>query len=273
MISDFSVLIAVYKNDDPDLFRRSLESIFSNSLKPQEVILVADGDLTAELLSIIDNFLEKYPVKLLQLPENVGLAKALNIGLLTVKTTYTVRADADDINYPNRFQLLVSKLNEGFDLVGSAIREVDKAGLEVAYRICPLTKGEIRQYAMKRNPFNHMTVGFRTSVIVEAGGYPPIYLKEDYALWITLLSRDCKVCNIDAVLVDATAGVDMFRRRGGFKYALAEFELQCHIVKYGFKSPLAALLDGVIRSLIFLAPNFLREFVYLNFLREKKGAK
>lgn len=246
--SDFSVLIAVYRCDCPTLFEKALFSIFSNHFRPFELVVVADGPLTLELNSVINNFSAIYPLRLEALASNVGLAKALNVGLSKIVTKYTIRADADDINYPHRFELLIRTLSEGFDLVGSAIREIDKSGAEVAIRSCPLTAVEIRRFARKRNPFNHMTVAFRTAAVLEAGGYPSIHLKEDYALWATLLAKGCRVCNLGVVLVDATAGTDMFRRRGGLRYAMAEVDLQRHLVKCGLKSHLSALIDGALRD-------------------------
>ncbi len=271
--SDFSVLLAVYKNDDPSLFKKAISTIFSNTLLPHELIVVGDGELTSDQLEIISDFSEKFPVMFLQLPSNVGLAKALNEGLKKIKTKYTIRADADDFNYPNRFEILVDQLSRGYDVVGSAMREVDKNGREVAFRYCPLNQLEIRSFARKRNPFNHMTVGYRTDVILSVGGYPPLYLKEDYALWAKLLAIECKVCNLNMVLVDATAGLEMFKRRGGVRYAWAEINLQRHLVKCRLKSPVNALVDGVLRSSIFLAPNSLRQFFYLNFLRARNVEK
>lgn len=268
--NDFSVLLAVYKKDDPRLLGTALDSVFSNSLQPSALVLVADGELTNELLHVIQRYSVDPRLQLLQLPVNVGLAEALNAGLQKIRTTYTVRADADDFNYPERFGQLIAKLQQGFDLVGSSIREVDKSGQFVAVRCCPATEGEIRQFIRQRNPFNHMAVAFRTEVVLAAGGYPSIHLKEDYALWATLVSRNCRVCNLETVLVDATAGTEMFQRRGGAKYALAEIDLQRHLVRCGLKSVFAAMVDGAMRSAIFLAPNAVREFVYLRFLRAQK---
>jgi glycosyltransferase involved in cell wall biosynthesis len=267
---NFSVLLAVYNKDDPLLFDKALTSIFSNTLQPKKLVIVADGELTEDLLSVINSFSLKYNLRLIQLSKNVGLAKALNIALSTIQEMYTIRADADDFNYPSRFKSLLAKLQEGYDLVGSAIREIDKIGAQIAFRTCPLTEYEIRQFVRKRNPFNHMTVGFRTKAVLDAGGYPAIHLKEDYALWASLLANGCRVCNLDEVLVDATAGKEMFRRRGGLRYALAEVELQRHLVRCGLKSYLSALIDGALRSIIFLAPNNVRQFFYLKFLRTQK---
>lgn len=269
-ISEFSVLLAVYKKDDPPLFRKALESILLNTIQPKELVIVADGELTNQLNEIIKEFSKCSYLRCIQLPKNLGLATALNAGLREITTEYIIRADADDFNYANRFELLLEKLEEGYDLVGSAIKEVDKSGAFVAIRNPPQTEAEIRAFANKRNPFNHMTVGFRTKLVQQVGGYPFIFLKEDYALWATLLSMGSRVCNINSILVDATAGLEMFQRRGGVKYALAEIDLQTHLVRMKIKSPLAALIDGTLRSTIFLAPNFIREYVYVKFLRTKK---
>jgi hypothetical protein len=67
-----------------------------------------------------------------------------------------------------------------------------------------------------------------------------------------------RVCNLDAVLVDATAGVEMFKRRGGLRYAMAEVDIQLHLVRSGFKWPISALIDGVLRSMIFLSPKSIK---------------
>jgi glycosyltransferase involved in cell wall biosynthesis len=264
---DFSVLMAVYKKDDPRLLGSALDSIFANSLQPSALVLVADGELTDELLLVIQQYSVDSRLQLLQLPVNVGLAEALNAGLQKIRTTYTVRADADDVNHRNRFEQLIAKLQQGFDLVGSSIKEVDKSGQFVAVRRCPASESEICQFIRKRNPFNHMAVAFRTEVVLAAGGYPSIHLKEDYALWASLVSRNCRVCNLETVLVDATAGTEMFQRRGGLRYALAEIDLQRHLVRCGLKSIFSAMVDGIMRSAIFLAPNTIREFIYLRYLR------
>jgi glycosyltransferase involved in cell wall biosynthesis len=268
-MNDFTVLMAVYGKDDPSLLRMAINSVFSNSLCPKKLIVVADGPLNSDLDEILSLFIGRENFFVIRSERNIGLAGALNIGLNCIETKYTIRADSDDFNYPDRFSRLISTLEYGYDLVGSSILEVDKQGNKLAVRKPPLAQREILLFARKRNPFNHMTVGFRTSTVLNAGGYPSIYLKEDYALWVTLLEKKARVCNIGEILVNATTGKDMYRRRGGFKYAIAEVDMQIHLVRVGMKGPLSALIDGLFRSMVFLAPRRIREFVYLKFLRLK----
>ena len=56
MEEKFSVLLSVYRKERPEWFRESLESVFGQTVRPAEVVLVADGPLTAELDAVIAEF-------------------------------------------------------------------------------------------------------------------------------------------------------------------------------------------------------------------------
>ena len=42
----FSVLMSLYAKERPDFLRQSLDSIFSQTIAPTEVVIVEDGPLT-----------------------------------------------------------------------------------------------------------------------------------------------------------------------------------------------------------------------------------
>ncbi len=267
-----TVLMSVYKNDKPDLLVKAVQSCFENSLPPNKFILVIDGELPSKTEDAVNTLISRYDIKSIKLQQNVGLARALNIGLTHVDTDWVARADADDYNKPKRFETQRAALEKhGFtlDIIGTAIEEIDSEGNLVAIRRTATEHDKILNYIKARNPFNHMTVIFRTSKALEAGGYPNIFLKEDYALWAKMLAQGAKSANIDSPLVIASAGRDMFKRRGGVKYALAEIELQRHLIKLGLKSSYMGFIHGVLRSTIFVMPSKMREIFYLKFLRHK----
>jgi glycosyltransferase involved in cell wall biosynthesis len=266
---NFTVLISLYKNDNSILFERALSSIFNNSLIPYRVLLVVDGPIGLELDAVVNKFIHLYKnLYVLRLDFNVGLSNALNEGLKFVETEWVVRADSDDFNRPNRFELLSKYMTSDLDLIGSFIEEVDLNQSILAVRRVPLTLDEILNTLPKRNPFNHMSVAFRTNFVRQCGGYPDIYLKEDYALWATMLPCGARAMNISDILVSATTGQDFYKRRGGAKYALAEFNLQAHLIQTGFQSYYGALFIGIVRSAVFLMPATIREYVYLRVLRK-----
>jgi glycosyltransferase involved in cell wall biosynthesis len=214
--SDFTILMAVYKGDCALLLERALSSVFSNNLLPNAMVLVVDGPVSTEIQQVIDRYSVKPGVLVLALPVNKGLAFALNAGLALVETEWVVRADADDLNRPTRFETLHDAMEDSVDLIGSSIHEIERDGQLIAERRLPLNHDEIAKFMLRRNPFNHMSVAFRSSLARQCGGYPYLHLREDYGLWIRMHARGARMRNLPQVLVDATTGRDMYARRGGW---------------------------------------------------------
>jgi len=265
----FSVLMAVYKNDNPILFELALASVFSNTLVPNEIVLVQDGPVGCDIKGVIDCYMHRKGFKHVELHENKGLACALNFGLQHIENPYVFRADSDDINLPHRFEKQIQFLISGYDLVGGSIMEMDELGNPIAIRKLPESQDEIGKFMPRRNPFNHMTVAFRLSSVVSIGGYPNIFLKEDYALWASMFLNGAKMINLDEVLVHATAGPAMYKRRGGLKYVRSEVDLQLFLIKKELQTVTGAVIYGSLRSLIFILPGFLRGFIYERYLRNR----
>ena len=114
--------------DDPYLLRKSIESVFKNSIKPNYFILTIDGPIPKLNEKIINKISRKYPIQLNVLEKNIGLALALNSALSLVKTEWVARADSDDINLKDRFKKQLSFTDKKFDVIGSNILEIDKSG-------------------------------------------------------------------------------------------------------------------------------------------------
>jgi glycosyltransferase involved in cell wall biosynthesis len=266
----FTVLIAVYDKTPADLFARAIESVYDNELKPDRMILVVDGPISAQLECQCIVAQRHYGTVVVRRDVNKGLAAALNFGLSYVRTEWVVRADADDYNLPQRFARISELLgaHPELDLVGSALLELERDGKPAARRVVPLHHDQIKKFMIWRNPFNHQTVAFRRSLAERVGGYPNIYYREDYGLWITMIKAGAKCANLPEVLVHATAGREMYIRRGGWRYACGECQLQALMVNLGFKSRLRAALDGIARSAVFLVPSFIRRLIYMRILRD-----
>ncbi|MBK4736712.1 glycosyltransferase [Noviherbaspirillum pedocola] len=266
----FSVLISVYRKDDPVYFSEALGSLVRQLQYIREVVMVKDGPIGAELEAVIASYRDALPIREVPLPQNVGLARALNAGLAHCRSEWVFRFDADDLCLPGRAALQWAAISCGaLDIVGGQIQECDPATLAVTgVRKVPCQPADIRRFLRRRNPFNHMTVCYRKSFIERIGGYPDIPLKEDYALWAKAVAAGARVANMPDVVVRARAGRDMVTRRGGIGYAKSEIALQWFLRKNGIKSTLASLADGLARAMVFVAPVSLRHIVFRRYLRQ-----
>lgn len=268
----FSVLMSVYYKDNPCHLKVALESLYFQELLPNEIILVKDGLLNKELDQIIDSFVERKNIdfKIIELKKNSGLAIALAKGLENCSYEYVARMDADDISKPDRFRKQISFLTKNPDIciVGSWIEEfIDKIENIVSIRKVPDEHDEILEYLKGRCPFNHPTVMFNKSDIIDAGGYRHIYLKEDMDLWLRLYERKKIFANIPESLLFFRITKDTFKRRGGLKYAISEYKIFKKKLNIGLINYNEFIYYLLITLPIRLAPSFLRNLIYTKFLR------
>ena len=98
-----SVLISVYSKEKPAYLQQSLNSIFAQTMPPDEVVLVEDGPLSEPLLAVIESYAQQHQeLHVVKLPTNVGLGLALNEGLKHCNYNLVARMDSDDIMKPER---------------------------------------------------------------------------------------------------------------------------------------------------------------------------
>ncbi len=263
--------MSVYRREEPRCLTQSVDSIIGNGTQPDEIVIVKDGPLTEALDAILDEYARKYPfIKLITLEKNEGLGIALNEGLKYCSHELVARMDSDDISKPDRFekQLEVLRNNPEIDVVGSWISEFMKTPDNVVgTRKLPRDHFSIAAYAQKRNAMNHMSVIFRKSAVLAAGGYKHFPLFEDYYLWVRMLVNGSRFANIADSLVLVRISEDMYRRRGGIHYVHNEWRLQREFRRIGFISRGEMLINMVLRTSVRLIPNGVRAFVYKKLLR------
>ena len=269
----FSVLMAVYKKEQPLFFKEALRSVFEQSLIPNEVVIVKDGPLTEELEQIIVDFSSKNEqLKVITLEKNQGLGEALRIGLNACSFDLVARMDSDDICKPYRFEKQIAFLKEHKEItiVGSWIEEFSDCKEEIeAIRELPQEDKQLKIFMKWRNPFNHMTVMFRKKDILAVGGYQPFYLLEDYYLWNRLANANYYFANIGESLLWARGGYTMLERRGGWKYVVSESKLLKFMYRSGRINIVEFGANLMMKSIIRLIGKHLRHTIYTFFLRKK----
>ena len=250
-------------------FDSAVDSCINNSLVPDMIVIVIDGPVRLEFKQKIMDY-EKHPlINVVWLDKNVGLTAALNEGLKHITTKYVFRADGDDVNRLNRFEKQRDLLMQGYSLVSGAISEFDDTGTSIAVKRVPTVHKSILKYCRRRNPFNHMAVAYELERVLAVGGYPDLYLMEDWGLWVLLLEGGALSCNSQEIFVDASGGARMYDRRGGLKNISGEYGIQKFLVKHASKSYFLAIADFFGRVMLMNMPSSWKSYVFLNMLRTK----
>ncbi len=269
---NFSVLISIYKAESSDFLNQCLNSVLEKqSVIPNEVVIINDGDIPKVLSDIILIFKKKFPKIIINrgYEKNKGLGYALNFGLKLCTNEIIFRMDADDICNYNRFkeQLITLKKNPSISILGSYIEEFNYKPHDLKrIRKVPLSSSEINNKKLIRNPFNHMTVCFKKSHIIKAGGYLDMIGYEDYYLWLRVLNFS-KGYNLDKSLVYARVGNNMVGRRQGYRFFINEIRFQKTIYNEGYQSFLSFIKNVILRGLPRLFPKFILRIIYKYLLR------
>ena len=269
----FSVLMSVYRKENPEFLRQALDSVFDQTAVPAEVVLVEDGPLTDELYALLDDYGNSHPeLKRVPLSENRGLGLALQEGINHCSNELVARMDTDDISVPTRFerQLAEFEKNPGIDICGSHIKEFEETPDHiVAERRVPLTHDDCKRYQRRRDAFNHVSVMFRKTAVLKAGNYQHCPLMEDTLLWANMFKTGATAMNIDDYLVLVRIGKDMYERRGGMAYFKKYRKARRVIYQTGFISWWDYAYTIVIQFVVAIMPNSLRGFVFKKLLHKQ----
>lgn len=269
----FSLLMSVWGGDDPVFLEAAYRSVVHEQTRPpDDVVLVQDGPVSDRLAATIKTLVEHSPVKarLLPLDVNVGLGPALDAGMAACAHDIVARMDADDIALPRRFELQVPVVENGADLVGSALLEFGTAPDDiVGRRVPPIDPAEIIRYSRFHQPFNHPTIVYRKSLVQAVGGYSSLPLLEDYLLFAKMIQHGARVANLAEPLVLYRVGAGAYARRGGVTLLKSEWALQRRLHALGFTSKAQFARNIVVRGTYRLIPEGLRRLAYRRWIAER----
>lgn len=273
-ISKYSVLMSVYKKEEPAFLKAAISSMMEQTVLPDQFVLVCDGPLTEALDEVVEHFQEQHPEVFLvvRLKECGGLGPALQIGIKHCRNELIARMDSDDISRCDRCekQLFIFHKKQ-VDMVGGIIEEFASDVHEISgKRVTPRTNEAILKCAGRRNPFNHVTMMYRKSAVTGAGGYQDFPYFEDYYLWARMLKNGAVGYNIQEPLVYVRTGESMFARRGGMAYAKLAVKFRWYLKKNGLSTWFDFVVSAGGQVLICIMPNGFRKKFYEVILRKTK---
>jgi len=269
---DFSVLMSVHGGADPERLDAALASLGDQTLPPDEVVLVKDGPLTPELDAVVEAHATAGPgrVRVVPLPENVGLGAALGRGMEHCSHELVARMDADDLCLPERFEAQHRHLthNRDVDVVSCWTQAFDSHPDQVLFeRRDPFLPEQLARLARFRSPVTHAACMYRRSAVLAAGGYCNWPRMQDYHLWARMFVNGSRFACIPRVLYKVHWDENLVRdRRGGWQRAARQVELQRLFLRIGFVSFPRFLFNVVARVAACLLPCRL-----MKYLRSKRG--
>lgn len=257
--------MSLYHKENPTYLDISLKSIFSQTVMPDQVVLVLDGPIGDDLKAVVDKYQNQYPaLDVYPQPVNRGLSTALNIGLEKCRNEIVFRMDTDDVCYPNRFERILKEYETDNDLeiVGSFATMIDENGKELGMMKAPTDEKDIYNKVWTC-PFLHPTVSFKKSSILRVGSYNPHSgpRQDDYELWFRCIEGKLHCRNLEKPLLYYRFFADSVNRNNirvgwwRFKVGLrGAIKCKCSPIAYiGVAYPL-------IRSLM---PPFVRKCMYV----------
>lgn len=268
----FSVLMSVYKKEQPAYLDAALKSVFSQTLPPDEVLLIKDGPLTEELERVIAEYGRQYAaLRTYRFAENVQLGRALAKGVELCSNELVARMDTDDIAVSDRFEKQYRYMQEHSEIAacGGWLEEFNDAGTYSKVKRMPESGAELMKYARYRNPLNHMTVMFRRSEVLSAGNYEHFPLLEDYYLWSRMLAAGGTFYNFPCVLVRMRTNDGVYGRRGGADYFRQYRRLRKKQRELGLLKPREYVTALALTAGMTLQPAWIRKIMYRRVLRKQ----
>lgn len=182
------VSVIVRTKDRPKLLKRSLKSIYEQTYRPIEVILVNDGGCELDLYEI-KSILKDITLNYIKLPENKGRAFAGNIGIANSKGEYIAFLDDDDEYLPIHLKTLVPILvNYDFNVAYSdsllVYENLERGSKE---KVLKFSQDFDYDLLIFENYIPLLCLLFRRDIILNSGGFDTRFeIYEDWDLLIRL---------------------------------------------------------------------------------------
>jgi glycosyltransferase involved in cell wall biosynthesis len=191
-----SVLLPVFNGQQH--ITAAIDSILSQSFTDLELIIVDDCS-TDNTISIIENYTDKR-IRLFRNDQNSGPGISLNNGIEKVEGSFIAIMHADDISTADRLekQYKFFQTHPDIDIVGTQFKQMNEEGVVKMERSnLPLDPNVLKYSTLFNNCLCHPSVMIRKTVFDSGIRYESLRVNEDYALWITCLTKGIRIANLD----------------------------------------------------------------------------
>ena len=273
VLEKYSVLMSLYIKEKPEYLDQAVKSMVDQTLKPDEIVIVKDGKITSELQNVLNKYEKNHPglLHIVGYENNCGLGFALNYGLEHCRNELVARMDTDDISKADRCMSLVKAFEKypEYAIIGSAVDEfygtIDNV---TARRIVPSRSREIYEFAKRRSAFNHPSVMYRKSKVLEFGGYRNLRRNQDVDLFGRMLFGGCKAANFKKALLWFRSDENLSKRRKSWENTWSYISTIWRFWRMGYSSFWDVVVIAGAQIGMYLMPIKIQNWIYRKFLRQ-----
>lgn len=270
--NNYSVLMCVYAKEKPQNLDEAILSVLSQTVLTNDFVIVCDGPLTNELEDVLKKYQNNNSfIKIVRLEKNSGVGAASQYGLGFIKNEVFAKMDSDDICHEQRMEKELNIINSGFDVVGAGIAEfIEEKSNIVGIRMPPEKHVDIVKFSKKRNPVNNVTIMYKKSQVLKAGGYLNANFLEDYTLDIKLIQNGSIFYNIQEPLVFVRTDQNQIKRRGDKQLRKGFRKLRKMMLEQKYINIFEYFVYSIEGFIFMIMPSFIKKRLYKKFLRTKK---
>ncbi len=108
----FSLLTCIYEKTPPGFFREAAESVLAQTSRDFEWVVLAHGPTTPELDCVVDEIAADPRVRVVRLPENLGIQGGMKVCLDQATGEYVAPLDADDLITQDALEVLAQAIED-----------------------------------------------------------------------------------------------------------------------------------------------------------------
>ena len=270
-----SVVTATYAGDDPAHLAEALDSVAAQTHRPLQLLVAADGDLTAEAERLLADRCSRHPwIEVHRLGGPAGPAAARNAVLPRCRGEFVAVLDADDAMLPDRLETQIGYLAQhpDVDLVASWLAVTDDRGSALETRRFPEAWQEVRARSAFFCPTANTAMLVRSRVLPLFRYPTDLRVGEDYRLWVSLMRAGTRIANVPLPLTRYRTGPGYFERRRGYRYAMSDLvtKLKALPLAPWWQAPLVLVVAGTTFVVRLLPASWFRG-AYAAFERVTRG--
>jgi len=192
-----SVIIPYYRKKQ--YISRALKSVTNQTYKKLEIIIIYDDSNKSDLKFIKYISSKDKRIKIYVNKKNLGAGLSRNVGIKKSKGKYIAFLDADDLWYKNKIDHQIKyMIKKGISFSHTSYSIINKQNIIISKRYA-------KDFLSFKDLIKSCDIGLSTVMIKKShlftNKFPNLKTKEDFVLWLRLLSKNVKIYGIDKNLV------------------------------------------------------------------------